>query len=300
MSVERMRERINPKHKRLSVARQCALLQISRSGHYYRPTDETEDALALMWLIDEAFLESPYYGARQMMRHLHRLGHRIGRLRVARLMRKMGLRAIFQKPNTSAPHPEHRVYPYLLRDLAVVRPNPVWCSDITYIPMRRGFLYFVAIMDWHSRRVLSWRPSNTMHVGFCIEALARYGKPEIFNTDQGSQFTSVAFTRVLKDACVQISMDGKGRWMDNVFIERLWRSLKYECVYLHAFETGLALPAGLVRWIGHYNTHRPHSALAGRTDARRGVSSHRITVTIAGACPGDSEHQTGGVIGTRE
>jgi putative transposase len=201
MSVERRREKIDPTHKRLSVVRQCALLQISRSGHYYRPTGESEDALALM-------------------RHLHRLGHRIGRHRVARLMRKMGRRAIFQKPNTSAPHPEHRVYPYLLRNLVVVRPNQVWCSDITYIPMRRGFLYLVAIMDWHSRRVLSWRLSNTMDVGFCVEALeeamVRHGKPEIFNTDQGSQFTSAAFTQVLKDACVQISMDGKGRWMDNV------------------------------------------------------------------------------------
>ena len=269
MSVARRREKIDPKHKRLSVVRQCALLQISRSGHYYRPRGESGDALALMRLIDEVFLESPYYGARQMMRHLHRLGHRIGRHRVARLMRTMGLRAIYQKPNTSAPHPEHRIYPYLLRDLAVVRPNQVWCSDITYIPMRRGFLYLVAIMDWHSRRVLSWRLSNTMDVGFCIEALeealARYGKPEIFNTDQGSQFTSVAFTQVLKDACVQISMDGKGRWIDNVFIERLWRSMKYECVYLHAFETGSALHAGLLGWISHYNKRRPHSALAGRT-----------------------------------
>ena len=244
MSVERRREKIDPKHKRLSVVQQCALLQISRSGHYYRPTGESEDALALMRLIDEAFLESPYYGARQMMRHLHRLGHRIGRHRVARLMRKMGLRAIYQKPNTSAPHPEHRIYPYLLRDLAVVRPNQVWCSDITYIPMRRGFLYLIEALE---------------------EALARYGKPEIFNTDQGSQFTSVAFTQVLKDACVQISMDGKGRWIDNVFIERLWRSMKYECVYLHAFETGSALHAGLLGWISHYNKRRPHSALAGRT-----------------------------------
>jgi len=269
MSVGRRRERINPKHKRLSIVRQCALLQISRSGHYYRPTGESEDALALMRLIDEAFLESPYYGARQMMRHLHRLGHNVGRHRVSRLMRKMGLRAIYQKPNTSAPHPQNRVYPYLLRNLAVVRPNQVWCSDITYIPMRRGFLYLVAIMDWYSRRVLSWRLSNTMDVGFCVEALqealARFGTPEIFNTDQGSQFTSVAFTQMLKDANVQISMDGRGRWMDNVFIERLWRSLKYECVYLHAFETGQALHTGLARWIGHYNMHRPHSALAGRT-----------------------------------
>lgn len=256
-------------HPQLSIVRQCALLQISRSSRYYQPVGESEATLSLMRLIDEAFLDYPYYGSRQMMRYLHRLGHRVGRNRVVRLMRKMGLRAIYQKPNTSAPHPEHRVYPYLLRDLAIVRPNQVWCCDITYIPMRRGFLYLVAIMDWHSRRVLSWRLSNTMDVAFCTEtleeALARHGTPEIFNTDQGSQFTSLAFTQMLADANVRISMDGRGRWMDNVFIERLWRSLKYECVYLHAFETGLALHAGLLRWIGHYNTRRPHSSLAGRT-----------------------------------
>ena len=259
--------------------RQCALLQISRSSRYYQPVGESEATLSLMRMIDEAFLDCPYYGSRQMMRYLHRLGHRVGRNRVVRVMRKMGLRAIYQKPNTSAPHPEHRVYPYLLRDLAIVRPNQVWCSDITYIPMRRGFLYLVAIMDWHSRRVLSWRLSNTMDVAFCTEtleeALARHGTPEIFNTDQGSQFTSLAFTQMLADANVRISMDGRGRWMDNVFIERLWRSLKYECVYLHAFETGLALHAGLLRWIAHYNTTRPHSALAGRTpeEAYFGVGS---------------------------
>ena len=202
-------------------------------------------------------------------------------------MRKMGLRAIYQKPNTSAPHPEHRVYPYLLRDLAIVRPNQVWCSDITYIPMRRGFLYLVAIMDWHSRRLLSWRLSNTMDVAFCTEALqealARHGRPEIFNTDQGSQFTSLAFTQVLTDANVRISMDGRDRWMDNVFIERLWRSLKYECVYLNAFETGFALHAGLLRWIGHYNTRRPHSSLAGRTpdETYNEIGSHNRNPGIA-------------------
>ena len=178
-------------HPQLSIVRQCALLQINRSGRYYQPVGESEATLALMRLIDAAFLDCPYYGFRQMTRHLHRLGHRVGRNRVARLMRKMGLRAIYQKPNTSAPHPEHRVYPYLLRDLAIVRPNQVWCSDITYIPMRRGFLYLVAIMDWHSRRVLSWRLSNTMDVTFCMEALqealGQHGTPEVFNTDQGSQ-----------------------------------------------------------------------------------------------------------------
>ena len=266
-------------HPNLSIVRRCALLQISRSGRYYRPTGESEQTLTLMRLIDEAFLECPCYGSRQMMRHLHRLGHQIGRSRVVRLMRQMGLRAIYQKPNTSASHPENRIYPYLLRDLAIARPNPVWCSDITYIPMRRGFLHLVAIMDWHSRRVLSWRLSNTMDVAFCTdaltEALALHGTPEIFNTDQGSQFTSLAFTQMLADAGIRISMDGRGRWMDNVFIERLWRSMKYECVYLHAFETGLALHAGLLLWISHYNTRRPHSALAGRTpeEAYFGVGS---------------------------
>lgn len=270
---------VETSHLRLSIVRQCALLRISRSGRYYQPTGESKQTLALMRLIDEAFLDCPYYGSRQMMRHLHRLGHKVGRGRVVRLMRRMGLRAIYQKPNTSAPHPEHRVYPYLLRDLAILRPNQVWCSDITYIPMRRGFLYLVAIMDWHSRRVLAWRLSNTMDVSFCTdaleEALARHGKPEIFNTDQGSQFTSLAFTQVLAEAGIRISIDGRGRWMDNVFIERLWRSLKYECVYLHAFETGLALHAGLLRWIGQSNTGRPHSALAGRTpeEVYFGISS---------------------------
>ena len=269
MSVERRRAMIEPAHPGLSIVRQCALLQMSRSGRYYRPTGENAATLALMRLIDEAFLECPYYGSRQMMRHLQRLGRRVSRNRVGRLMRKMGLRAIYQKPNTSAPHPEHRIYPYLLRDLPIVRPNQVWCTDITYIPMRRGFLYLVAVMDWQSRRVLSWRLSNTMDVSFCVEALeeamARHGRPAIFNTDQGSQFTSLAFTQMLITAGIRISMDGKGRWMDNVFIERLWRSLKYECVYLHSFETGLTLHAGLEQWISHYNTRRPHSALAGRT-----------------------------------
>ena len=269
MSVERRRAMIEPAHPRLSIVRQCALLQMSRSGRYYRPTGETAATLTLMRLIDEAFLECPYYGSRQMMRHLQRLGRRVSRNRVGRLMRKMGMRTIYQKPNTSAPHPEHPIYPYLLRDLPIVRPNQVWCTDITYIPMRRGFLYLVAVMDWQSRRVLSWRLSNTMDVSFCVEALeeamARHGRPTIFNTDQGSQFTSLAFTQVLITAGIRISMDGKGRWMDNVFIERLWRSLKYECVYLNAYETGLTLHAGLEQWISHYNTRRPHSTLAGRT-----------------------------------
>src|SRR5690349_3840577 len=218
--------------------------------------------LALMRLIDEQFLETPWYGSRQMARHLRREGYAVGRKRVRRLMAKMGLEPIYQRPRTTVPHPEHRVYPYLLRELVIERPNQVWCADITYIPMQRGFLYLVAVMDWTTRKVLSWRVSNTMDADFCIEALEealeRFGRPELFNTDQGSQFTSPRFTGVLRAAGVRISMDGRGRWMDNVFIERLWRSLKYECIYINVFETGSALRAGLREWIGYYNTGRPH------------------------------------------
>lgn len=260
---------IEADHPRLSVARQCALVSISRSAFYYRPAGETPLNLALMRLIDEVFLETPWYGSRQMARHLRRQGYTVGRKRVRRLMARMGLAAIYQQPRTTVPHPEHRIYPYLLRGLRIERPDQVWCSDITYIPMRRGFLYLVAVMDWATRKLLSWRLSNTLEAEFCIaaleEALARYGRPDIFNTDQGSQFTSPRFVEVLTKAGVRVSMDGRGRWMDNVFIERLWRSLKYECVYLHAFETGSELRAGLTRWIGYYNGQRPHSALAGRT-----------------------------------
>jgi putative transposase len=260
---------IEPEQPHLSIARQCELVSISRSSFYYLPTGESPLNLALMRLIDEAFTEWPFFGARQMARHLRRQGYTVGRKRVSRLMAKMGLSPIYQQPKTTVPHPEHKIHPYLLRDLVIHRPDQVWCADITYLPMRRGFLYLVAIMDWHSRKVLSWRLSNTMHADFCVEALegalARHGRPDIFNTDQGSQFTGVAFTGVLKDADVRISMDGRGNWMDNVFIERLWRSVKYECVYLHAFETGSELRQGLGRWIEFYNAHRPHSALAGRT-----------------------------------
>ena len=260
---------IEPGHRKLSVVRQCELVSISRSGFYYQPSGETPLNLMLMRLIDVQFLETPWYGSRQMARHLRREGYTVGRKRVRRLMARMGLEPIYQRPRTTVPHPEHQVYPYLLREVVIDGPNQVWCADITYIPMRRGFLYLVAVMDWSTRKVLSWRVSNTMDVEFCIEALeealARFGRPDIFNTDQGSQFTSPRFTGVLRDAGVRISMDGRGRWMDNVFIERLWRSLKYECVYLHAFETGSELRAGLTEWIGYYNARRPHSTLDGRT-----------------------------------
>ena len=269
MSVERRRQMIERGHASLSVVAQCRLVSISRSSFYYAPVPETAETLALMAVIDASFLDHPWYGSRQMARHLQPLGHAVGRRRVRRLMAKMGLSPIYQRPRTSDPHPEHRIYPYLLRDLEITRPNQVWCADITYIPMRRGFLYLVAVMDWATRKVLAWRLSNTMDAQFCVEALkealARFGKPEIFNTDQGSQFTSTDFTGVLRDAEVRISMDGRGRWMDNVFIERLWRSLKYECVYLNAFETGSELSTGLGRWIGYYNGQRPHSRLGGRT-----------------------------------
>lgn len=260
---------IEPSNYNVSITTQCRLLSISRSGWYYDPKGEPPLNLKLMRLIDEQFLSTPYYGSRQMARHLRRTGYCVGRHRVRRLMQLMGLRAIYQEPRTSQPHPEHRVYPYLLRNLAVTKPNQVWCTDITYIPIRRGFLYLVAIMDWHSRKVLSWRLSNTMDTHFCVEALeealALYGRPEIFNTDQGSQFTSFDFTNVLKENGIKISMDGKGRWLDNVFIERLWRSLKYECVYLNAFETGLQARADISKWLVHYNETRPHSTFNGQT-----------------------------------
>lgn len=262
---------IEPGHLSLPVARQCALVGISRSAWYGPRQGESALNLTLMKLIDARFLETPFHGSRQMARHLRNQGYCVGRKRVRRLMAKMGLRAVYQRPRTSVPHPEHKVWPYLLRGMAIDRPNQVWCADISTIPMRRGFLYLVAIMDWATRRVLSWRLSNTLEVAFRIEALedamARYGCPEIFNTDQGSQFTSPRFTEILTAAKVKISMDGRGRWIDNVMIERLWRSLKYECVYLNAFETGSEARATIGKWIAFYNTERPHSALGGRRPA---------------------------------
>jgi len=269
MSRERRRETIEPGHPGLSISCQCKLLQISRSSWYYEVQGESEENLMLMRLIDEQFLKTPCYGARQMARYLRRQGYRVNRKRVQRLMQKMGLMAIYQKPNTSKPHPEHKIYPYLLGGMEIKAPDDVWCADVTYIPMRKGFLYLVAVMDWYSRKVLSWRLSNTLDPDFCVEALkealAKYGKPAIFNTDQGCQFTSFEFTQTLKEAGVRISMDSKGRWMDNVMIERLWRTLKYECVYLHAFETGSEARKGIEEWIRHYNEERPHSSLDDRT-----------------------------------
>ena len=269
MSLDRRRKMVEAKHPKLSIVTQCRLVGISRSGLYHKPKPETAVNLELMAIIDKQFMETPWYGSRQIARHLCRLGHVVGRKRVRRLMALMGLVPIYQKPRTTIPHPEHRKYKYLLRNLTITRPNQVWCSDITYIPMRKGFLYLVAVMDWATRKVLSWKLSNTMEADFCVEALqeamAKYGKPAIFNTDQGSQFTSQPFVDTLLAAGIAISMDGKGRWMDNVFIERLWRSLKYECIYIHAFETGSDMRTGLHKWISYYNGDRPHSSLAGAT-----------------------------------
>lgn len=264
----RIAQMVDTGHPQLSIRRQCETLMLHRSTYYYQPAGESPANLELMRRIDELFLELPFLGSRQMRNILRDEGRLVGRERVRHLMRKMGLMAVYCKPKTSLPHPEHKVYPYLLKDLAITKSNQVWCADITYIPMKRGYLYLVAIMDWHSRAVLSWRLSNTMEADFCVaaleEAMNRYGVPEIFNTDQGSQFTSYEFTRTLREAGARISMDGRGRWMDNVMIERLWRSLKYECVYLRELETGSELRQALAWWIEFYNNRRPHFAFDGK------------------------------------
>jgi putative transposase len=262
---------IEPANPRLSVGEQCRLLSISRSSYYYEPQGENAVNLGLMRKIDKQFLETPFFGVQQMTWHLQGEGHTVNVKRIRRLMRLMNLMPIYQKPDTSAPAKGHKTYPYLLRGLRIDRPNQVGCADITYIPMRRGFLYLVAIMDWSTRKVLSWRLSNTMEADFCVEALNeaihRFGAPEIMNTDQGSQFTSFAWTDTLRRAGSRISMDGKGRCLDNVFVERLWRSLKYECVYLHAWETGSQAKAGIAQWMTFYNRQRPHTAHRGQTPA---------------------------------
>ncbi|WP_246100937.1 IS3 family transposase [Palleronia caenipelagi] len=257
------RQKMVSRDHKLSLRKQCELLRLSRSRLYYQPVGESAENLGFMEMIDKQFLETPWYGSRQMARYMKRNGHRCGRHRVRRLMRLMRLVPIYQEPNTSKKHPQHKIWPYLLRNIVIDRPNQVWCADITYIPMRRGFLYLVAIMDWYSRKVLAWRLSNSMDADFCVqalkEAIAKHGTPEIFNSDQGSQFTSGAWIDVLTDAKIRISMDGKGAWRDNRMIERLWRSLKYECVYLHAFETGSEMRAGIGKWMTYYNSARPHS-----------------------------------------
>ena len=267
----------------MSIRRQCALLGINRSSVYYTPREERAENLALMRRMDELSLQYPFYGSRQMARHLGREGVSVGRRRVRRLMRLMGLEAVYRKPRTSAAQPGHRIYPYLLRELTIERPDQVWCADITYIPVTAGFLYLVAVMDWASRHVLAWRLSNTMDTGFCIEALEaalRTGTPEIFNTDQGAQFTSTTFTERVLAAGARCSMDGRGRCLDNVFIERLWRSLKYEAVYLHELADGFehreagildaaldaALPAS-----GHLQVHQLRQVVGRRLTLAGGL-----------------------------
>ncbi|MGO1163729.1 IS3 family transposase [Brucella sp. C7-11G] len=262
------KEMIDRAHK-LSVARQAKLLGLSRSSVYYSPRPVSDGDLALMRRIDELHLEYPFAGSRMLQGLLKGEGLEVGRLHVATLMKKMSIEAIYRRPNTSKPAPGHKIYPYLLRKLAVTRPNQVWAMDITYIPMARGSVYLCAVVDWFSRRVLSWRLSITMEADFCIEAveeaLVSYGKPEIFNTDQGSQFTSIDFTNLLKKAEIAISMDGKGSWRDNVFVERLWRSIKYEEVYLHAYKTVSEARTGIGRYLNFYNSRRTHSSLDRQT-----------------------------------
>jgi putative transposase len=267
----------------LPISKQVEILQISRSSVYYKPRPVSEADLWLMRRIDELHLNHPFAGSRMLRDLLRQQGLEVGRRHVKTLMRKMGIEAIYRKPNTSKPAPGHRIYPYLLRDLAITRPNQAWATDISYIPMARGFVYLTAVIDWFSRRVLAWKLSITMDTSFCIEALdealSKHGKPEIFNTDQGSQFTSEAFTGRLKEEGIAISMDGKGRWCDNVFIERFWKSIKYEHVYLHAYESVQEARTKIGCYIDFYNTTRPHSSLKALTPDQ--VYFNRLPETLA-------------------
>lgn len=257
--------------EQLSLRRQCLLLGVNRSSLYYQPVADSDEELQLMRKVDELHLKHPFYGSRKIAATLKSSGPAVNRKRVQRVMRKMGVESIAPKPNTSKPCPEHTVFPYLLRHRTIERVNDVWAADITYIPMAHGFGYLVAIIDWYSRRVLSWRLSNTMDTRFCIEALEEaietFGKPNIFNTDQGAQFTSADFTGFLLERDIKVSMDGRGRWIDNVFIERLWRSLKYEEVYLYAYEDLAAARKGIGTYFDFFNDERPHQALGNQTPA---------------------------------
>jgi putative transposase len=270
-SVEQKCALINEAHPELSVRRQCELLGLNRSSFYYEPASESEENLHLMALIDRKYTECPFYGSRRMTVWLNRdEGHDVNRKRVVRLMRRMGIEAVGPKPRLSAADRNHKVYPYLLRDVAIERPDQVWSTDITYIGLPGGFMYLVAVIDWYSRYVLSWGLSNTLECSFCLDALEAalaQGRPEVFNTDQGAQFTAKVFTSRLEAAGVAVSMDGKGRCLDNVFVERLWRSVKWEDVYLHRYEGVPQLRAGLARYFQFYNAQRRHQSLDYRTPA---------------------------------
>jgi putative transposase len=295
MSLSRRKEIAAQAHDSLSISKRCELLGVNRSSFYYQPKPISEENLRLMRAIDEQFMKTPVYGYQKMTDHLNNnCGFKVWRERVRRKMRKMGLKAIYRKPRTSQPHPEHKIYPYLLKGMEIDKPNKVWCSDITYIIMEKGFLYLTCIMDWYSRKILSWRLSNTLEADFCVDALnsaiEKYGVPEVFNSDQGCQYTSFEFTNVLIENSVQISMDGKGRCMDNIMVERLWRTLKYDYIYLYSLPTGLELRGALRTWIEQYNSERPHSSLDGQTpDAvyfRKSTPGHALgcPATVKVAC----------------
>ena len=301
MSAAQRRGMVDRERLSLSIARQCALLGVARSSLYYRPKEASGEDLALMRAMDRQYLATPFYGSRRMKVWLAREGRCVSRKRVQRLMRIMGLRAIYRSPRTSQPAPAHRVYPYLLRNAKITRPNQAWAADITYLPMARGFLYLVAIMDWHSRYVVAWRLSNTLEADCCVDALQEaleQGQPEVCNTDQGSQFTSLEFTQVLQEHGVKISMDGKGRYTDNIFVERLWRTLKYEEVYLKAYANATEARREVGAYFRFYNDQRPHQALGYRTPAEmfhgaidapgeeskeRRNSPERVLVSLPGA-----------------
>jgi len=273
MSIKEKKRHIQPTHPKLSIQRQCELIDLPRSS-YYRAVStgqETSENLGIMRVIDKEYTDHPFYGTRKMRDVLRRKGYKINRKRVQRLMRKMGIQSIAPKPNTSKAHPQHRIYPYLLRNLNINRSDQVWCTDITYIRLAGGFVYLTAVMDWHSRYVLSWELSVTMDNEFCVSALERalrcHEAPCIFNTDQGAQYTSLEFTKVLKNKNIKISMDGKGRAMDNIFIERLWRSVKYEEIYVKEFQSVKQLRKSLKKYFDFYNYERPHQSFDGQTPA---------------------------------
>ncbi|MCX6004022.1 MAG: IS3 family transposase [Chloroflexi bacterium] len=281
LGVEQRRAVVVRRRPSLSVVRQCKLLDISRSGLYYQPLGVSDEDLNLMKLIDKQYMATPFYGARKIAAWLKSERHNINRKHVRRLMQIMGLRAIYRRPRTSKPAPGNKIYPYLLNGLKITRPNVVWCADVTYIPMARGFMYLVVIMDWYNRYVLSWRLSNTLDADFCVEALEealRKGRPDIFNTDQGTQFTGRAFTGLLEQHGIRISMDGRGSYRDNLFIERLWRTVKYEEVYLKAYQDGRAARSGIGDYFRFYNTQRPHQAMGYKTPAEEYFSDRVVII----------------------